>query len=59
MGVCMAQVITSGYRGLTVMVDLALDRLLVPVAIALALAGACLIGVQLLDVVAPEMPHRL
>lgn len=55
----MSQVITSGYRGLRMLVDLARDRLLMPVAIAVALAAACLLGVQLLELVAPATPHRL
>lgn len=51
----MQLVLTEGYRGLSLMVDLALDRILVPVAIIVALAGAALIGVELSALLAPEI----
>lgn len=49
----MQLVLSEGYRGLSLLADLTLDRILVPVAILVALAGAALIGVQLADMLAP------
>lgn len=51
----MQLVLTESYRGLSLMVDLALDRVLVPAAIVVALAGAALIGVELSALLAPEL----
>jgi hypothetical protein len=60
-GVPMTEIFADGYRGLSLMVDLTLDRLLVPVAIVVALVGAYLIGVQLAEMGLPTVPtpHRL
>lgn len=57
----MQLVLTEGYRGLSLMVDLTLDRILVPAAILVALAGAALIGLELSELLAPEMlaPYTL
>ncbi len=52
----MQLVLTEGYRGLSLVLDLTLDRVLVPVAILVALAGAALIGVQLSEMLAPLAP---
>lgn len=49
----MQLVLSEGYRGLSLLADLTLDRILVPVAILVALAGAALIGVQLADMLTP------
>lgn len=49
----MQMVLAESYRGLGLMVDLTLDRILVPVAIVVALSGAALIGIQLSEMIAP------
>lgn len=48
------QMIADSYRGISLVVDLTLDRIMVPLAIAVALAGACLIGIQLAEMTLPE-----
>lgn len=57
----MQLVLTEGYRGLSLVADLTLDRILVPVAILVALAGAALIGVQLAEIFLPlpGSPYQL
>lgn len=57
----MTQILAEGYRGFSLMLDLALDRLLLPVAIIVALVGAYLIGVQLAEMGLPiaPAPHQL
>lgn len=57
----MQLVLTEGYRGLSLMVDVMLDRILVPLAIVVALGGAGLIGVQMAALFAPDMisPYTL
>lgn len=52
----MQLVLTEGYRGLSLVVDLTLDRILAPLAIVVALAGAALIGVQLADMLPVAAP---
>lgn len=54
----MTQMIADSYRGLSRAVGLALEVLLMPAAIAVALIGAAMIGLQLIDMMAPT-PHRL
>lgn len=49
----MQLVLSESYRGLGLVVDLTLDRILVPAAIVVALVGAALIGVQLSEMLAP------
>jgi len=49
----MQLVLNEGYRGLSMMVDLAFDRVVVPVAILVALAGAAIIGAELSGLIAP------
>ena len=41
------QMIESGYRGVTLLVDLGADRILIPLAIVLGLAGGAMIGSEL------------
>ena len=57
----MQLVLSESYRGLSLIFDLTADRILVPVAIIVALAGACVIGVELAHMFGPTelMPHRL
>jgi len=57
----MQMVLTEGYRGLSLIIDVMLDRILVPLAIVVALFGAALIGLQLAAVFAPDMisPYTL
>ncbi|MGD9917716.1 MAG: hypothetical protein AB7U46_06820 [Paenirhodobacter sp.] len=57
----MQMVLTEGYRGLGLVLDLTLDRVLVPAAIVVALVGAALIGVQLSDMLSPatSLPYQL
>lgn len=57
----MQLVMTEGYRGLSLMIEVMLDRILVPLAIFVALFGAALIAVQLADLVAPQVlsPYAL
>lgn len=57
----MQMVLTEGYRGLGLVLDLTLDRVLVPAALVVALVGAALIGMQLTDMLAPAatMPYQL
>jgi hypothetical protein len=56
----MQPVLSEGYRGLSVMIDLALDRVMVPLAVTVALLGACLIGIQLAEIFGPvQPPHQL
>jgi len=57
----MQMVLTEGYRGLSLVMDLTLDRIVVPVAIVVALAGAAFIGVQVSEMLAPVniAPYQL
>ena len=48
----MQLVLTEGVRGLSMIVDLALDRIIVPLAVVVALLGACIIGIQLAEMLA-------
>ncbi|WP_223633095.1 hypothetical protein [Rhodobacter sp. TJ_12] len=49
----MTMVLAEGYRGLSLVWDLALDRLLMPAAILVALTGAAVIGVQMHEIMTP------
>lgn len=51
----MQMVLNESVRGLSAMVELNLDRILVPLAILVALAAGTLLGAQLIDVITPEM----
>lgn len=48
------QTIQSGYRGFSLLLDLGLDRVLIPLAIVLGLAGGAMIGTELARLQAPE-----
>lgn len=48
------QTIQSGYRGFSLLLDLGLDRVLIPLAIVLGLAGGAMIGTELAKLQAPE-----
>ncbi|PTV94815.1 hypothetical protein C8J27_10683 [Rhodobacter aestuarii] len=52
----MTMVLAEGYRGLSLVWDLTLDRLLMPAAIMVALSGAAVIGVQLHEMMGPMAP---
>ena len=45
----MQLVLSHGYRGLSTLYDLAIDRVLPPLVIIMALAAAGVIGVQLVE----------
>ncbi len=49
------QLLQSGYRGFSLVLDLGADRILIPLAIVLGLAGGALIGTELSRLQAPEM----
>ncbi len=48
------EMIANSYRGISVVMDLTLDRIMVPLAIVVALLGACIIGIQLAEMTAPH-----
>ncbi|WP_347310112.1 hypothetical protein [Defluviimonas sp. SAOS-178_SWC] len=50
------QLIQSGYRGFSLVLDLGLDRILIPLAIVLGLAGGAMIGAELTQFQSPENP---
>ncbi|WP_176715464.1 hypothetical protein [Thioclava sp. SK-1] len=54
-------VIREGSRGLSMMIDLTLDRLLVPAALVVSLIGATLIAYNLSEMIDPTqfLPHQL
>jgi hypothetical protein len=59
-GLAMQLVLSEGVRGLSMIVDLALDRIIVPLAVVVALLGACIIGIQLAEMLAPaHLPYQL
>ena len=41
------QMIQNSYRGISLVLDLGLDRILIPLAIVVGLAGGAMIGFQL------------
>lgn len=49
------QLLQSGYRGFSLMLDLGVDRILIPLAIVLGLAGGAMIGTELARLQAPAM----
>lgn len=49
------QLLQSGYRGFSLVLDLGADRILIPLAIVLGLAGGALIGTELSRFQAPAM----
>ena len=52
----MQAVLTQGYRSFSLVFDLAADRILAPVAIFVALAGAVVIGIEVSAMFAPADP---
>jgi hypothetical protein len=53
--------IVESYRGMGVIFEIISDRVLIPVAILVALSGAALIGMQLVDVfgIDPALFNRI
>ena len=47
----------SGYRGFSLVLDLGADRILIPLAIVLGLAGGAMIGTELARLQAPEIQN--
>lgn len=47
------EMITESYRGMGLVVEVVADRILVPLAVVVALIGAAIIGVELSDMIAP------
>jgi len=52
------QMIQSGYRGLSLMLDLSLDRIMIPLAIVVGLAGGAMIGTELMQLSQPEIYYQ-
>lgn len=48
------QMLQSGYRGFSLVLDLGVDRILIPLAIILGLAGGAMIGAELARFQMPE-----
>lgn len=48
------QMIQSGYRGLSLVLDLSLDRILIPAAIVVGLIGGAMIGTE---IARTQVPH--
>lgn len=46
--------IQSGYRGFSLIVDLGFDRIIIPLAIVVGLAGGAMIGSELTRLQTPE-----
>ncbi len=49
------QLIQSGYRGVSLVLEISLDRILFPFAIVACLAAAAFIGAELTSLQAPEL----
>lgn len=49
------QMIQSSYRGVSLMVELGLDRILIPLAIVVGLAGGAMIGAEIAQMQAPAI----
>ncbi|MEI2805048.1 hypothetical protein [Albidovulum sp.] len=49
------QLLQSGYRGISLVLDLSADRILIPLAIVLGLAGGAMIGTELARLQTPEI----
>ncbi len=47
----------SGYRGVSLVLDLGLDRILIPLAIVVGLAGGAMIGTELSRLQPPEIQN--
>ena len=48
------QAIQNGYRGMTLVLALASDRILIPLAIVVGLAGGAMIGSEIARIQAPQ-----
>lgn len=48
------QMIQNGYRGLSLVLDLSLDRILIPAAIVVGLAGGAMIGAEIARLQVPQ-----
>ncbi|MDH5454313.1 MAG: hypothetical protein OEY05_05965 [Paracoccaceae bacterium] len=51
------QMIQSSYRGLSLVLDLGLDRILIPLAIVVGLAGGAMIGAELTQMQGPAIQY--
>lgn len=51
-------VVSESYRGLSVMFEVSLDRIVVPVATVVALVGAGMLGLHLIELFALD-PHLI
>ncbi|MCB2115943.1 MAG: hypothetical protein KDE00_06465 [Rhodobacteraceae bacterium] len=51
------QMIQNGYRGMSLLIDLGADRILIPLAIVLGLAGGAMIGSELARLEAPALQN--
>ncbi|MGB3316607.1 MAG: hypothetical protein WBB85_19580 [Albidovulum sp.] len=49
------EAIQDGFRGFSVVIDLGLDRILIPLAIVVGLAGGAMVGAELANLNAPEL----
>jgi hypothetical protein len=49
------QSIQDGFRGFSLVIDLGLDRILIPLAIVVGLAGGAIVGAELANLSAPEL----
>ena len=49
------QSIQSGFRGFSLVLDLGLDRILIPLAIVVGLVGGAMVGAELAHLNAPEL----
>jgi hypothetical protein len=47
------QMIQSGYRGLSLVLELSIDRILIPAAIVVGLIGGAMIGAELAQLQTP------
>ncbi|MDW4548759.1 hypothetical protein R5H32_05270 [Defluviimonas sp. D31] len=51
------QLIESGVRGFSMVYQLGVDRILIPLAIVVGLAGGAMIGSEIAQLHAPESPY--
>lgn len=49
------EMISESYRGMSLVVEVVADRVLVPLAVVVALIGAAMIGVELTEMFAPKI----
>lgn len=50
------QLIERSYRGFSLVLDLGLDRILIPLAIVVGLVGGAMIGAEITQLQAPAAP---